>query len=511
MKPYTRQDIENIYGDLMMSAHNNYARYRLADALNDIETAANWAYNFNHIYTDKDAEQLLMQIGDMAVEPVQIEMPKSDLCVLIDSFLLDNRGLSQQYLRAMMANNMHIIVVYTNAGGSIGKDTFSELKAYDKAEIASFTKGIDKFEEAKQIVKLIKAFSPAHIFLHLTPWDTVALMACHAIKGPKVYQINLTDHAYWLGARFIDYSLEFRPYGMTVSLEKRGLRREQILGLPYYPITPVSADFAGLPDMPDDAVKVFTGGSLYKMLGKDDIFFRIMENILEIAPNVYIMVAGFNHDNRFDGKVSRIKGKERVLQIGIRRDIDAVFEHCDIYLGTYPMAGGLMSQYAAKHSRPIIAYHDEGDVMNEVEEMVNYYNRDFHSFTSLKEMSCYAERLVRDVVYRKEQGRSLHNAMMNEERFNSAFMATISEQKSLFQWSLDKIDYDSFFDRYLDLENSNGFCATKSLIRTQKLAIFSKVKGYNKNKIEAISYAVKNCSPHRLFLWLLSHIIHRKR
>lgn len=495
MKHYTRQDIENIYGDLMKSAHTNYARYRLGDALIDIETAANWAYNFNHIYTDEDAEQLLMQIGEMAIEPVQIEKPKSDHCVLIDSFLLDNRGLSQQYLRAMMANNMHILVVYTNAGGAIGKDTLCELKAYDKTEIVTFTKGIDKFEEAKQIVKLIKAFSPAHIFLHLTPWDTIALMACHAIKGPKVYQINLTDHAYWLGARFIDYSLEFRPYGMTVSLEKRGLRREQILGLPYYPITPVSADFAGLPDMPDDAVKVFTGGSLYKMLGKDDIFFRIMEIILGIAPNVYIMVAGFNEDQHFDEKVCTIRGKERVLQIGVRKDIDSVFERCDIYLGTYPMAGGLMSQYAAKHGKPIIAYHDEGDVMNEVGEVINHYNHDFHSFTSLEEMSRYAERLVRDLEYRKSQGQVLHDGMMTAKRFNSAFMATISGQKSQFKWNPDEIDYDSFFERYLDLENNNGFCTTRSLVRTQKLGVFSKVKGYNKNKLEAISYAIKNTPP----------------
>ena len=39
--------------------------------------------------------------------------------------------------------------------------------------------------------------------------------------------------------------------------------------------------------------------------------------------------------------------------------IDAVFENCDIYLGTYPICGGLMSQYAAMHAKPILAYFEK--------------------------------------------------------------------------------------------------------------------------------------------------------
>ena len=134
MKPYTKQDIENIYRDLIRSAYKNYAKNKLERVLKDLETAADWAYSFNHIYTDHEAEQLVKQIGDIAVEPMRIISPKANHCVLIDSFLLDNRGLSQQYLRAMKANGLHILVIYTNAGGVPGKDTIAEIKAYDKAD-----------------------------------------------------------------------------------------------------------------------------------------------------------------------------------------------------------------------------------------------------------------------------------------------------------------------------------------------------------------------------------------
>lgn len=502
MKPYSKQDIGNIYGDLIKSAYKNHAKCRLENALEDIEIAANWAYNFNHIYTDHEAEQLLKQIGEIAVGVVKIESPKFDHCVLIDSFLLDNRGLSQQYLRAMMANGMHILVIYTKAGGEPGDDTLAEIEAYDKAEIITYPKGISKIEEAKQMVMAIADFSPKHIFLHLTPWDTVALMTSHAVKGTNIYQINLTDHAYWMGAEFIDYNLEFRPYGMTISQEKRGLKPEQCLALPYYPITPKVFVFEGLPETPKDAIRVLTGGALYKMLGKDDIFFRIMERILTISPKVFILVAGFNPDKRFDEKVAGIKGSERVIQIGVRKDIDTVFEHCDIYLGTYPMMGGLMSQYAAKYGKPIIAYHDKDDVMNAVEEIVNYYQQEFKSYDDLNIMTAYAERLIKDKKYRKSQGKLLQDGMMTAERFNREFRKLITLQQSSYVWHKDKIDYESFFERYLELENTNGFSATSNIALAHPLSLFMKFSSNRLNLMESIFHKVRNTPPNRLFRWL---------
>ena len=59
MKPYTKQDIETIYLDFIQSAQINYIKNRIDDALKDIITASSWAYNFNHIYCDPEAENLL--------------------------------------------------------------------------------------------------------------------------------------------------------------------------------------------------------------------------------------------------------------------------------------------------------------------------------------------------------------------------------------------------------------------------------------------------------------------
>ena len=476
MISYSKSDIAVIYDDLIRSASFNYKKGRLKCALKDIYTASRWAYNFNHIYTDPNAEKLLKQISEIAIGVITIPQPFPDHYVLIDSFLWDNHGLTQQYLRAMMACGVHILIIFTHPGGHIGRDIQAEIGRYDKGEIRQYSKGLDQIEVARQIVKDIENFQPARVFLHLTPWDLSALMACNAIKGVTKYQINLTDHAYWLGVSFIDYVFEFRPYGLTVSLDKRSLCRNQLLPLPFYPITPCFPHFDGLPVLPSGSIVVFSGGATYKMLGKNNIFFRMMERILSISPNVYILVAGFSPDPRFDEQVSKVKGCERILQIGVRRDINAVFEHCDIYLGTYPMMGGLMTQYAALHGKPVVAYHDKGDVMNATEEMVNYYQHDYHSFTDLDEMTDYARRLVKDSTYRHEQGRLLLDGMMNDDKFNKEFAQIMQSHLSTFVWNKDLIDYEAFFERYLELENYNGFTATRELLTTQRLCAFFKIK-----------------------------------
>lgn len=490
MKPYIKQDILGIYRDLILSAHKNYTKHRIKSVIKDIASAARWMYDFNYIYSDVETEELIKSISDKYVKKVEIILPKENHCLLIDSFLWDNRGLSQQYLRAMMANDLHIMIISTNSRKNVGKGILSELENYDKVVFLFFEENIDLITQCNHIVNKVEAFAPKNLFLHISPWDVAALLMCHSIKGPTKFNINLTDHAFWLGASFIDYNLEFRPYGMTVSLEKRGLEKEQILPMPYYPITPLSLDFEGFPDMPSNAIKVFTGGALYKMLGKNDIFFHIMECILNISPVVYILVAGFNKDKRFDEKISKVSGKERVLQIGVRQDIDSVFEHCDIYLSTYPKIGGLMSQYAAKHGKPVIAYHENNDMMNVVEEILNHYQNEFKSFVDLDSLVLYAEKLIKDKTFRRDQGRLLQDGMMNFERFDKEFINAVSYKTTSIKWNKDAIDYDLVSEDYLNLENQNGFMATRNLVNNLKFLSLVKIRESKTNIIEECRHKV---------------------
>ena len=496
MKPYTKQDIEYIYRDFFYSAHKKFIKNKYDDALRDIITASYWAYNFNHKYCDPEAEKLLKQIGDKTIEPKNIGTPNKNHCVMIDSFLLDNRGLSQQYLRAMMANDMHILVIYTNAGGEIGRDTLAELNSYEKAHVITFSKRADRIEEARNIVVNITEFKPARIFLHITPWDVVALMACNAIKDTIIYNINLTDHAFWLGASFINYNIEFRPRGMTISLEKRNLENSQLVHLPYYAILPINSNFQGFPSIPKDSIKVFTGGAIYKMLGAGNLFFKIMDGILDLSPKVYILVAGFKNDSRFVEQQIKMRNADRVLLIGIRNDIDAVFDNIDIYLNTYPLGGGLMMQYAAQKGKPILALRDKKNITCTIEEIINPDGSpeiSVKSFTDIDEMLEYARKLIFDKEFFRKESCYIKEGLMTSETFNYLFSELI-HGKSLFRgWkTVTNINYDYIFDCNLERENNYGYKATQALISLQKLKVLMKVTIKKSNIIEAFLLKLKS-------------------
>lgn len=479
MFPYQKTDVLAIYRNLLEIANNYSEKGYWKKSIDYLSSSAKWAYQFNYFYTDSVAESLLKRICNCTIKPVEVKSPDNDKYVLLDSFCLDNRGLTQQYLRAMMHNKVEILYICTSKSLENGVDILQELKNYPKARTLLFDKGkYDSIEIANSIAEEIGHYSPANLFLHVAPWDIVALLSCCAMSGVIKYNINLTDHAYWMGASLIDYNIEFRPYGKTVSLEKRGLKPEQLLELPFYPVDPIGHPFRGLPPMPDNAVKILTGGAMYKMLGKNDVFFSMMEQILSITPNVYILVAGFSPNKFFGDKISKIKGCDRILVIGSRDDIDSVFQKCDIFLSTYPTSGGLMCQYAAKYGKPMLAYRDVDDVENAVEEMVNHFGGEFRSFVHMSDFVEYAKRLIFDEKFRIDEGAALAKNTMTAEKFFQSFGMMMNTQETQLRWTRDHIDYETFANRYLDLENKNGFMASKCLLLEGGFTMPFHLRGY---------------------------------
>lgn len=466
-------DVGYVYNRLVTKAHRNVEYKQYLDALKCIEASAHWAYDFNEIYSDPDVENLLKRIADENLPKRVIEQPIENRHVLIDSFGYDSRGLTQQYLRAMMANGIEILYIIDGDDSTRCKEILRELGEYDKVEICLLTGNISQFDKCRSMIDRITDFSPSRILLHLYPWETVALMTIHSIKGAQLYNINLTDHAYWMGAGFIDYNLEFRGYGQTVSLERRYLKPSQLIGMPYYPIQSKYTVFQGFPELPADAVKIFTGGSMYKMLGENDMFFKIMDTILSVSSRVVILVAGFDKNSLFTRKVNAMKYGDRVIEIGVRRDISEVFKNIDIYLGTYPICGGLMSQYAAMNAKPIIAYHSAGKIGSNVAGIVNHFYAGLETCATLDEVWQYAKKLVEDEEYRLEQGTYVQKAMITNEQFNEHYVKGLQGNGYPWDWQKENINYSKFFRHYLDLENYQTHGALRSIVATFRFRFFT--------------------------------------
>lgn len=467
----TKQQVLSIYEKIVSTAKRKCELKRYEASLQYIRSSASWAYSFNFFYSDITVDNLLKEIADKTLSQVVIPSPADDKFVFIDSFAYDNRGLTQQYLRAMMRMNVSILYILTNHNFDKGKDIFRELNEYPTATIYTIKKGLKDIEKSQKIIETIKKFSPSKIFLHLTPWDVSALMAIHKISNVVKYNINLTDHAYWLGASFIDYNIEFRAYGKTISLEKRGLSQEQELCLPYYPILPKWSEFKGFPKIPNDSVIIFTGGAPYKMLGRNDIFFVIMDQLLEISTRVRIMIAGVEPSSAiFREKIGQMKNHQRVFLIGNRADINECFRHCDIFLGTYPTIGGLMTQYAAMNAKPILAYKEATDnCISKVEDVINQCSNAVHTYTNLTIFLQYAKRLIEDQQVRMSEGKNNAKAIITPKWFDEEFFNLIC-QSSYKRWDWDKVEiqYDAIEKRYFELQKDNDQWKT-ILIRQLKL------------------------------------------
>ena len=290
--------------------------------------------------------------------------------------------------------------------------------------------------------------------------DAVVLPALYVLPSSiQRYIINLADQTFWLGKKAIDYSIEFRQFGVSISQQRRGIKPEQQLLVPFYPIDDGNP-FEGFPkECTTDKVIVFSGGDLYKVLDEKRMYWRLVKRLLDDYPNIVFLfatkigrgvnreIAGFIKDNGFQG---------RFVYINYRKDINEVFKHCDIYMGTCPASGSLMSQLAAVNAKPILQYYYPGTPDDETEQAICYNDKFSISFQDEELFMEEAHRLITDVDYRKKQGERLKKAMITPEQFNKLVADSLQTNVTQVPLEAFEVNYPLLDDRWLALEKTNS-------------------------------------------------------
>lgn len=460
---------QNIYRRLKTKAAKLLSKKEYLQSLHYIKCAARWAYGLNFLYADRDLERILIDITDQSIAKVNIPSPSPDRFVLLETHGMDNRGLTQQYIRAFISMDVEFLYISIDCRRNKCKDILKELQDYKKATFILYDSGIDEVEKSKQILSKIEEYQPSKLFLHIMPWDTTSLMVAHSLKGVKKYNINLTDHAFWLGVSMLDYNIEFRAYGKTVSLEKRGLNESQLLYLPYYPIlSKDSVGFLGFPEEVKGKTIIFTGGAYYKMFGQDGKFFTIIDLLLDQNNNAVVLVAGDGDRHTMNKLLGKLRNRNRVYLIGNRRDINDVFKASDIYLDTYPISGGLMAQYASLNSKPILAYSDFRTFARNPHTMLEIMGNAVCGYNNLDDFLNYSKKLLNDIEYRAAEGYENKNLVPSEEDFNDTFRKIVMMHENRYSWDRLTIDYDTMGGVYLNVENKYTGSATISLLKGLK-------------------------------------------
>ena len=465
----SKKNIIQGYKGVKRLAQKAFADGDYETSLKHIGECATVAQQFNWIYVDDDLENLLEGIGNKIVkEPSNDYHPVKDKVVFYDAFC-KSFVLALQYIEALVSAGKEVMYITTADDLAKSKPKFTDIldkiSVYPSVKVVIVPPG----KAPKRISFFYDAvvdFCPEQLLLHMVA-DAVVLPALYVLPSAiKRYIINLADQTFWLGKKAIDYCLEFRQFGVSVSQQRRGIKPEQQLLVPFYPINDGNP-FEGFPEQcTPDKVIVFSGGDLYKVLDEKRTYWRLVKRLLDEYPNVVFLFAtkisndinhevdGFIKDNGFEG---------RFIYINYRKDINEVFKHCDIYMGTCPASGSLMSQLAAMNAKPILQYYYPGAPDDETEQAICFNDKFSISCRDEELFMEEAHRLITDEEYRRRQGERLKKAMITPEQFNKLIADTLATNISQVPLEPFDMDYLLLDDRWYALEKS-GYVDTMSYL-----------------------------------------------
>lgn len=457
MSKFVLKDIECLYGFVKNKATRYYINSNYEKSLEYISLSAIVAYNFNNIYTDPDTENLLKSISKRLSCRTTTTTTTSDAkrIVLIDTFA-NSKVLIVQYIRAIISFDVDFLFIAQVQSEEM-YPYYQEIENSSKGQVC-YIKSNTYTEKSVELCKVIDLFNPTHILTHIEPWETSSLVALAMFEDVKRYNINLTDHTFSLGASIFDYVLEFRNFGAKLTKEKREFKNHQILVNPYYPLFKDNT-FQGFPAIVKGKVVIFSGSAYYKIYGDNNKFLYIMKNILEQNPSSVILFAGMGTEkNILVSFIDKYNLKDRLILLGERKDIDRVFENCDIYLGTYPSMGGLMSMYAGSYAKPIISYTknlQSGELPEDL-IFINSHKEVTCSFDDTDKLLAEAKKLVDDKEYRENQGRLLKQYTPTEISFTNDLKQNLFNPKSKQVGDSISINYDAIINKYLEIYNERA-------------------------------------------------------
>ncbi len=400
-------------------------------------------YSWNQRYTDESLENAIGMVAERTMTPEMEQlMPEGDVVIFYDSFGLDTRGLALIYLKALA--NLGREVVYVTVASAENNQPEID-KAIEGAKIRKkYFSSHKHFKKLQELQRIICDIKPSKAFLYTTPNDSAGVAVFMQMRNVARYQINLTDHAFWLGTHAFDYCLEFRNYGAGVSRYYRGIAEEKIRAMPYYPAIDKDEDFQGLPFEPEGRKIIFSGGSIYKTIDKDGTFYQIVREILKNNEDTVFLYAGYG-DNTYIEELKEIY-IGRVYHIPERKDLYQLMQHITLYLNTYPLLGGLMMQYAAIAGKiPITLWHGSengGILIGQEDRKVEY--------GTAEELISDVNRLLREPDYLKQRERLLEGSIIEEKEFETELNRFLVSGKTKYTVKCDVIDTDQFRREYIE-------------------------------------------------------------
>lgn len=422
-----RSEVESLINQLKGFILTEIEKRNYDNALGMISTCANILYQTNLYYMDSMLENSIAEIAEKLLPDRGKTGNWGNACkdrvLFYDGFGLNDRGLAQIYLKALCKVKKVAYVTFLDRKDKIPGileilDSFHCECHYIKRRTFSLQVQI------KQLDEIVGRFRPGHMFFYSTPDDVTATSVMSVYGGlVKRYQINLTDHAFWLGSQCIDRCIEFRNYGASISREYRNIPEEKITVIPYYPIIHYDREFQGYPFALKPGQKViFSGGALYKTYGDGNRYYQMVDHILETYEDAVFWYAGTGDDTEMRKLIS--KYPDRAYLTPERSDLHQLLGKCRFYLNTYPLGGGLMRQYAVMAGVVPLALRVKHD--NSADDILIGQSKLGIEFTDINELYKEINRLMTDDQYIKEKKELIKQSVISPGIFDEEIRKLVS-------------------------------------------------------------------------------------
>ncbi len=483
MKSHSSTFLFNKYNSKLVRICNKAIKKNKVDLAADcIQVMARLYYEWNQFYTDEFLEDKISELAQLVIPPIKVNensMGKKTI-LFYDGFGYDIRDLALIYLKALA--QMNYKVIYLTTSSSIGKQPHIQNIIENSSIVREYFNTADSFKKkVKAIRNICIKYNPQVAFLYTNPDDVSGISVFQQLVGVKRYQINLTDHAFWLGINAFDYCIEFREYGKYISERYRGIASDKLIKLPYYSYVDKRIPLKEVPFDLDKYRIICSGGALYKTMDDNRTFYKIIDTILRKYNDVLFLYIGNGDDTQL--QLLKQQYGERVQYLRERDDFFQIMKHAYLFINTYPVSGALMTQYAAMAGLlPVTLLHDD-----ESQLILNNHKTLDIEFDSVNKLYEEIDKLLVDIEYMNRKKRLLANCVISEVKFNDELEKLISDGVTSFCFERDlEFEVSKFQDIYIKTFNKKkciDIIAQKRLISKFPVESLTKVLNKILNKI----------------------------
>lgn len=410
-------------------------------------------YQINYKFTDDRLEEILEQTATALLGETRITDSKPETVIFYDGFGVVDRGLADNYVSSLAKLGYQVTWIMHYNAPDLEK---LQLRYREEANIIFRIVPRSSTLERMQIMQgIIKETAPRHVFLYIKPWDVCGIAAFSTIKGEATrFLIDLTGHAFWLGKCAMDYAIGGgREY---IEINYRKIAPDKLIRMSNY-IPNSNYPFEGMPFDVEKFEFIFSGGSTYKIEG-DSTYQEIVEYILYNFPALKFVFASNgtcmvleNLKNKFPGQF---------FLIPERKDLNEILKRAKLYLGTYPINGGLMIQYPIANNCLQLCLSQEPSSMFDPKTLLLHPEKVDFVYYKKEDLLAELNRLLQDQEYyiRKKAYLKEQKQVIDEETFQAELDRVLKEHRSGFPMECQPFKVEKFLQSYRRTATYEIFC-----------------------------------------------------